>query len=553
MSDAPEKQGPILEPEFLFLTETITGPENTSFQTMELVRNSQPLLRLVTSTAKKTSGKPLELVTGKHTLLSDDKLSIIAAIDGYPTVSRKSSKDIDLIMVTIIPLITLSEDRMEAVITLYPPPGDTPGPNPELIQEALDFHGVRFGVMSDQLQQLLEQLKEEKLPLKDKPIARGLLPMNGKDSFLRFNIEVGPLPGKLLGNGKIDFRERKMFVGVAEGQVIATRVPPTEGTPGLTVTGEEVPQLPGRDIPINVSDDAVYDEEQGVVIARRSGILSLVNDTSIKVCAKQLIPGNVDYSTGNIESQDAVEIKGTILPGFKVDTHGDLLLGGNVRSANIKCRGNLVIKGGILGKQCKVTVDGDADFSFMEQGRLRVKGKTILRKQAYYSSIMSDGQILGEKSSQVMAGFLMSGGSLVLGNVGSPNAPPALLAAGISPGRYLRYLRIRSRLREIEQERLLFLQRYGMKQNTKQRLSLEEAIETLYQDMCSLNLIPVNDDSSDEQKRDFLNTISITVVGTIFNGTEIQIGNATTTVRYDLRAVRFSLNPDNETFINTDL
>ncbi len=550
MSNETKEAHPLLIANFLFRTENITARDQSSVQTMELVRKNQPLVQLVLPPVDNPPKRPLELVTGKHTRLTDDKHTISAEIDGYPQISSKTSQKMHLIMITMIPLVTISKDMMEAQLTIYPPLSDTPGPTLEIIAEILEGNDIRFGIMEERLSQLLQYSATEKIILKNKTVARGFLPINGKDSLLRFNIEVGPLPGKLLGNGTIDFRERKMFVGVSKGQVIATRVPPTSGTPGLNVLGDEIPQLPGRDIPFAVSDDAVYDEEKGLVIASRSGILSLVSDNSIKVCAHQLIPGNIDYSTGNIESQDAVEIKGTILPGFKVDTRGDLLLGGNVRSATIKCGGNLVIKGGILGKNCKVSVAGDADFSFIEQANLRVKGKTIIRKQAYYSTIMSDGDILGQKSSQVMAGFLMSGASITLGNVGSPNAPPTLLAAGISPGKYLRYLRIRAQLRDTEQECLTFLQLHGMKKNIKQRQSLEEAINTLYQNMTGLDLIPAGTSGSESA---FLKTISITVEGTIFSGTEIQIGNATTTIEYDFHGIRFSLHSDNSTFIETDL
>lgn len=544
---------PLLIADILFHTETVTGKDNSSFQTMELVRTDQPLVRLIPPPAGNPSPRPSELVTGKHTLLSDDKSSLLAEVDGYPLLSKKTNKGIDLIMISLVPIVSISEDKMEATVNLYPPVSNCPELTGEILFDVLTHNGIRFGMTPEYLNELLTRCKEERSLLMNETIARGLLPLNGKDSFLRFEIEVGPLPGKLLGNGKIDFRERKMFVGVTKGQTIATRIPPTDGTPGLNVLGDEVPQLPGRSLPVTVSDDAEYDEESGVIRAIRSGILSLVNENSIKVCAKQVISGNIDYNTGNIESQDAVEISGTILPGFKVVTHGDLLLGGNARSAIIKCQGNLVVKGGILGEQCQVKVEGDADFGFMEQGHLRVKGKVIIRKQAYYSTIMADGEIHCKESSQIMAGFLMSGASLNLGNVGSANSPPALLAAGIAPGRYLRYLKMRSQLRDMEQERLLFLQRHGLKQNIRQRESLEESIYSLHQDMTKLNVIPGTGANTAESGTEYLKTITITVQGTIFSGTELQIGNATKTIERDLRAIRFSLNTNSGNFIEKSL
>lgn len=554
VSDNTTDTAPLLVPLFLFHTETVTDTSNNSFETMELVRKSHPIVQLVPPSSKeKAPSRPFELVTGKHTLLSDDKCSLLAEVDGYPLLAKKSTKQFDLIMVSLLPLVSISENKMEAMVNLYPPVSNCPELTGETLFEILTDNGVHFGINREYLSKLLTRCKTERSLLTNEIIARSLLPMDGKDSFLRFEVEVGPLPGKVLGNGKIDFRERKMFVGVNKGQTIATQIPPTDGTPGVNVLGDQIPQTPGKILPITISDDTEFDQESGIIRATQSGILSLVNDTSIKVCAKQVIPGNIDFSTGNIESQDAVEISGTILPGFTVNTHGDLLLGGNVRSAEIKCQGNLVIKGGILGKQCNVTVDGDADINFMEQGRLRAKGKVILRKQAYHTRVMADGEIYCPEGSQVMASFIMSAASLHLGNVGSINSPPALLAAGIAPGRYLRYLKIRSQLRELEEKRLIFLQRHGLKEKIKERESLEETILNLHRDMTKINLIPGTDATTPGGGAEYLKTIAITVQGAIFSGTELQIGNATTIMKQDLRGIRFSLGTNNSTFIETSL
>jgi len=550
--DTPSLELMNLIPTILYQTEEITDAEGCSFQTIELVRKDQALVQL-TEPVKIQPGHPTELVHGKNTRLSKDKNTLLANIDGYPQLSQRTSNDITVILVEIIPLVSISKDEMEATITLYPPVKGSLELNETLLFEILTANKVRFGLFPDHLNTLLARCKKEKTLLQKETVARGLLPLNGKDSFLRFAIEVGPLPGKLMGNGKIDFRERKMFVGVTKGQTIATRVPATKGSPGLNVAGNEVPQTPGKDIPITVSDDAEYDEKSGVIRASHGGILSLVNENSIKVCAKQLIPGNIDYHTGNIESHDAVEIGGTILPGFTVNTNGDLLLKGNARSCTVNCHGNLVIKGGIIGKKSRINVKGDADLRFIEQGKLRTEGKVIIRKQSYYSRIMADDDIHCEKSCKIMAGFLMSGASLNLGSVGSPNAPPAVLAAGVAPKRYLRYLTMRAKLRDIEQERLLFLQRFGLTKKIPLRKSLEESMEALHQDMGRLNLVPGTSSTGEGKGIEHLRGVTITVQGTVFSGTELQIGNITATLKYDATSVQFSLDLDQNSIIKNTL
>ena len=553
MTDTAAKEGdhsPQLVPEILFTAETISGPEGASTQSAEFIRKDTPLIRLIPPKKSDTTPLPCSLVEGENSYLSEDKTEIYSKVDGFPTLTKSVKKGVDCYLLTITPLIRVSADKMKADITLFPPVTDGVELSCDLIKEVFTDNGVHFGFHEEQIQQLLDQCKENQEIITREPIAKGILPLNGKDSYLRFAIEVGPLPGKVLGNGKIDFRERKMFVGVKKGQIIATRIPATAGTPGLNIAKEQVPPLPGRELPVTTSDDALYDADSETIIAGKSGILSMVGDNSIKVCAKQVISGNVDYSTGNIESQDAVEISGTILPGFKVTTFGDLLIGGNARSSIIKCKGNLVIKGGILGTEGKTSVTGDADFLFMEQGHLRGKKNVIIRKQSYHGKVMADGDIICEATSQVMAGQLICGGSITLGSVGSSHSPAALIAAGVSPGIYLRYLSLRLKLIESYEELSLFLQRFGKKKKVKERKSLKRTIRIIKKEMRLLDLLPGN---SKSEKKHCLAGTTISVQGSIFPGTEIQIGNSSKIIHTTRTKTRFSLEPKSRVFIETDI
>lgn len=541
---------PRLIPEILFTTETINGPEGTTTQAGEFIRKDTALIRLIQPDSTDTTSLPCSLLEGENSYLSKDETEIFSTVDGFPTLTQSVNKGVDLYLLTITPLIRIAADKMKADITLFPPVSGGVELTCALVKEVFADNEVRFGFHDNHIQKLLDKCKEEKSKITREPIAKGILPLNGKDSYLRFAIEVGPLPGKVLGNGKIDFRERKMFVGVKKGQVIATRIPATAGTPGLNTAKEQVPPLPGRDLPVITSDDALYDEESGTIIAGKSGILSMVGDNSIKVCAKQVISGNIDYSTGNIESQDAVEVSGTVLPGFKVTTYGDLLIGGNARSATIQCKGNLVIKGGLRGVRGKASVAGDADFLFMEQGCLRGKKNVIIRKQSYHGKILADGDIICEATSQIMAGQLLCGGSITLGSVGSSHSPAALIAAGVSPGLYLRYLRIRSKLHEASEELSLFLQRFGLKKKIEERKSLERAIRIVKKEMRQLDLLP---GTTTTEKEHSLARTSITVQGSIFPGTEIQIGNNSKIIHTTRSNTRFSLDLKSRVFIETEM
>ncbi len=542
VTDSSTSPAPFFIAKILFSSKTITNKkDDANIYTVELVRKGQDLAQLIEKEKSSSKSKSSRLICGKHTLFADDEKTVLANIDGYPLVSIKKGKEFENVTLSIVPLISIANDAMEVSVTLYPPvPGCEPLNSEELLTRLQEQH-VQFGLNPNQLQELVQRCNDEQTIISSETVSRGLLPLHGKDSFLRFDVEVGPLPGKILGNGKIDFRERKMFVGVQQGETIATRIPPTSGTPGINVLGEEITQLAGRELKVTVSNDAEFDEGNGIIRALQSGILSMVNENSIKVCAKQVIPGDVDFSTGNIESKDAVDITGSIQPGFKVETHGDLLIGGSIRSAFVHCMGNLVIQNGITGGDGNVEVEGDADFKFIEQGKIQSGGRVIIRKQAYHSTIMADSDICAHEKSTIIGGMLLSGGSISLGTVGSPNAPPTLLAAGVSPEQYLEYEKIRSHLHNQEEALLLCLQRHGQKVKNSLRQSLEESVATLRQALKEIYLSPGSSTASADEINQYLSTIRITLYGNLFSGTVVQIGRATKTIKTDLRTTSFRL------------
>ena len=183
------------------------------------------------------------------------------------------------------------------------------------------------------------------------------------------------------------------------------------------------PQPQGQDITVSAVDNAGYDEESGEIRATKPGVLSVVNNT-IKVSSKLTIPGDINFSTGNIEANDAVDIGGSVLPGFQVNAHGDLRIGGGVRSATVISQGNVLIQEGVSGKQTVMRVTGDVDIPFVEQATITAGGTIIIRRQAYYSRIFAGGDIHCQEESKVIGGITMAGGNLSLGQVGSDNAVP---------------------------------------------------------------------------------------------------------------------------------
>lgn len=524
-------------PTICFATKTIFLKKEESvesLETIELVKAGQ-ILATVASEDQQSA-----LIPGPNTHLSATRDSLLSTVAGYPKIARINNGDEETVFISITPLVTLTPDQMEAGLTLYPPLPETPPLQVEELAEIIRQGGLRYGLNKETLQECLEQSGKELKIISGVVIARGSQPIAGIDASLRFEVQIGSIPGKILGNGKIDFHERQMFISVRKGQLIATKVPATSGTPGTNVLGHPIPQQEGRDITVSGVDNALYDEKSGEVRAIKPGILSVVKNT-IKVCSKLTIPGDINFSTGNIDANDAVDIGGSILPGFQVSTRGDLRIGGGVRSAAVTAQGNALIQEGASGKQTVIRVTGDLDIPFVEQAGITVGGTVIIRRQAYYSRIFAGGAILCPEESKVIGGIVMAGGNLSLGEVGSYNAEPALLAAGTDWKQYLRYEALHQEIMEKEEELKHAMQLYGQDSSLPFHRSMTEELEEMKAELSKVNMAIIKQADSPEELVKQLRSRTISVRGVIYAGTQLRIGNVTTVLESTIATKKFSL------------
>jgi len=548
-----------------FVTRTIIQ-ENEGIEVqveiIELVRRGQVLANLVQTDNPPSSGKESHekahpprsviLLPGQHTALSVTGDSLLASVAGYPKSLSHHTENEDTLTISMIPLVSVSHDKMEASLTLYPPLPRTPPLELNELVELLEQEGIRYGLNHEILQDCLKQSRDEQKVMHEVLIAMGLRPIPGVDASLRTEMEMGSIPGKILGDGRIDFHERRMFIGVRKGQLIATKVPATCGTPGVNVLGETIGQKEGQDLKVSVGENVLYDEQSGEIRAAKPGVLSMVQN-AIKVTSKLTIPGDVNLSTGNIDARDAVEIGGSVQSGFQVNAHGDLVINGSVRSATIVSQGNVLVKEGVTGKQTSMRVVGDVDIVFIEQAAITAGGTVIVRKNVYYSRIFAGGDILCQEESRIFGGITVAGGNLRVGQVGSDNAAPALIAAGTDGKQYLRYEALHQEIVEKEDELEHSLQLHGHDSGLPFHLAMTEELEELHHELIQLNLATDKRTDSPEELAAKSRNRHIAVSGVIVAGTQIRIGNVTTVLETDVTSRKFTLSEDLQEIISLPL
>lgn len=485
-----------------------------------------------------------ELVAEEGVELSADRRALLATVSGYPQVTRSKEGGREKIVVRLQPLFAIDEDGWTARMSLYPPPSSESLPELVEIVAMLRQSGVRSGIRESNIAAALAMVRAEERPHLSQAVARGRLPVNGENARLRLEIITSSQAGEELGDGQMDYRERNLFTQVERGQLLATRIPATAGLAGVNVYGHAVPQQPGKDLALKTGEDVVFDPASGEVRAAVAGVLSAVTDTLVKVSAKLTISGDVDYQTGNVRCRDAVEISGSIRPGFVVKAGGNTVIGGTVEGAVVECGGNVVVRGTITGEEARVQADGDVEVPVVAHGIIFAKGSVRISRESYNAKVRSLGDILLSAEARALGCELIAGGSITAASVDTAVSPNSLLAAAVVPERYARYYRLLKTLHQVQAKVDVWRRRFGEEADSDDFQELQEELEDARRAVTIFNLIPGAGERDRAGGLRYACRQRITFSGIVCFGAVIRIGNTETTLKKDYAEGYFALNGD---------
>lgn len=263
------------------------------------------------------------------------------------------------------------------------------------------------GGVEKRVQKLATILKAGKLPPDPVQIAKGRPADDGDNGCFELAADLAQQSSEE-EDEQVNFYEYHKIIAVAEGQILGKIYPPQPPKPGEDVLGQIIkPQPKNREV---VVGNNVRMENDGVtVVATCDGKVD--HDTyQIAVSDMLLVPGDVDFSSGNIDSASNVLIRGTVLDRFSVKSGKSVEVGGSIESAEVHAGGDVLVRGGICGKdKGKVTCGGELRAKFCDSIIIEAEGDIHIAKQAINCTIETNGSL-----------FIKTG-SLVGGNVHTRN------------------------------------------------------------------------------------------------------------------------------------
>lgn len=271
--------------------------------------------------------------------------------------------------------ISVSEDETVAYINIKASQEKETKYTVESLLGLIRDAGVSHGVNKEILQAVLDK----KVFNKTVKFAEATPAVDGKDGWYEFlfetNLDNKP---KILKDGSVDYSEYGNVPAVVEGDKLAVYHPPTHSEDGVNVNGNTILAKKGKDLAKLKGKGFAIDSTGTVYTAKYDGKVTYI-DERLVVDKELVVEGDVSYTTGDIEFQNDIHIRGNVFSGVKVVSQkGSIVVDGYVEQAVLSAKKNVVLKNGMQGNgKGTIEAGGDVKGKFFEQVTISCKGDVM--------------------------------------------------------------------------------------------------------------------------------------------------------------------------------
>lgn len=347
-------------------------------------------------------------------------------------------------------VITVDPYKRMAKIRLYPPSSGGREMTKEEVFDLVNQQGIVYGVIEKNITLMLRA----KLYCTDILVAKATMPVAGSDAEITYHFDVKKTNTPTLKeDGTVDYHKLDMMERVQEGQLLATLTPEVLGTPGTDVFGNELQPPKVKHLSLKHGKNIHLSEDSCEMYSDVSGNVSLVEDT-VFVTNVYEVPADVGTSTGDIEYDGSVEVKGNVITGFKVEATGDIIVNGAVEGATLISGGKIVLKRGIQGMgKGYMEAKGDVISNFIESSEVKAGG-SITAEAIMHSKVEANGEVIVEGKRGLIAGGSVSSSVKITAKVvGSTMGTKTDLEVGLDMGLSKRHQLIEKEMEKLSGER----------------------------------------------------------------------------------------------------
>lgn len=343
-------------------------------------------------------------------------------------------KEIKLNDETLIPTsecmtIEICDNKMQAVARFYPPSNTGKSITYNDIISTLAAKGIKVGVDKE----VIESFLNNKKYCQDYIVAKGIPVSLGHDAQINYNFNTDlNIKPKVNEDGTVDFHHLDNIGHIHKGQVLATLIPEDLGKPGINVLGEIIKQPSYIKLKLKYGKNISCSEDKCTITSDVDGHASLIDG---KVFVSNIFEvEDVDTSTGNIDFEGNVLVKGNVRSGFEIVTKGNIEVRGVVEGATLIAGGQIVLQRGIQGMSKGLLKAGSNIITkFIESATVEADGY-VQTESILHSEVSAKGEIIVQgKKGFVTGGVVTSLTGVTARTIGSPMGTDTKIVVGIDP------------------------------------------------------------------------------------------------------------------------
>ena len=300
----------------------------------------------------------------------------------------------------------------------------------EMILPWLEDLGLEREVAPGSLEALLPQVAQWQTPCRYL-LAQGQPPVPGKDSCLQIMVEV--LPSFIEGQ-QIRFAPK-----VKTGEAVARRHLPSPGVAGRDLRGRPLlaPGDPYRPLKegLGVMSELAGDTE--LFFATEEGTLK-ITETSLSVEPTLILEKDVSFSTGSLNFEGNVYVRGSVKRGFSMKAAGDILIEGGIEDGGEVStdQGSILIGGGVVVGRAKLTAQRDIQVHFVQDATLSAD-QDILIGEGSSAILRAGNRVVCARRADGVGGTIAGGQVWALRRIeawqlGAPSGLATVLVVGVN-------------------------------------------------------------------------------------------------------------------------
>ena len=353
-------------------------------------------------------------------------------------------------------VVTIMPDRLSVKGHFYPPTeGGRLLTRDDIISQMVSS-GVKYGVIENALADFINNRQYTETIT----IAEATRPVEGSDAEIKFffNTDLTQKP-KMNPDGSVDFHHLDLISSVSAGDLLAELTPAVLGKPGIDVCGNLLRPVKVKQKILRVGKNIKLSEDGLRAYSEVNGHAT-TEDEQIFVSNTYEVAANVDVSTGDIEYEGNVRVRGNVLTGFRIIAKGDIEVDGVVEGAVLQAGGHIILKRGIQGmERGMLQAGGNVVSRFIESATVEAAGY-VSADAIMHSNIIAKGDITVDgKKGFITGGVIRSGTMVSAKTIGSAMGTTTSVEVGIEPAIIAEYQELNKELEVLrdDQERNMVL------------------------------------------------------------------------------------------------